>query len=80
MLMQVAMEFDMIMHTESSRENFEKSWMLWGHAVMEYAKAMRSPPSSLKKTLQDMALDDDGMCMCIIYTHCKKWGVKIVRK
>lgn len=49
----------MIMHAEALRVKFEESWKLWGHAIIEYAKAMRNPPQSLKKTLQDMEVDDD---------------------
>ena len=64
LLMQVAMEFDMIMHTELSREKFEKSWTLWGQAIVDYARAMRNPPLSLKRTFQEILM----MVCCSYYS------------
>ena len=52
---QIAAEFDCIMNVESSRENFEDNWMLWGNAVMEYVLAMKNVPAALKNGLRVVA-------------------------
>ncbi len=49
----MVVEFNIIMKKDKGfKDDFVSSWKQWGVAIAEYAKAIKSPPTSVQQALR----------------------------
>ncbi len=65
----MVLEFNAVMKKdELFKESFVSSWKKWGKAIVEYAKAIKSPPTGVLHALREC--DDEGIIVRIIWYSC----------